>query len=188
MRTVCITGHRPDAFLVSHYKLDAVQRIVSDIACVLQREYGDELRLCLGGAIGIDQWMGSACIEFGIQYKLYLPFHPSVQARYWTTEQRLELDRQMRHAVGIVIADPSGGYDVSRYHERDRMMVDKSDFVVAFWVGRRRGGTFGTIKYALKQSKLVHNGMDRLRLLFSHDLKCGWTPPHLREEGDNDEG
>lgn len=187
MRSVCITGHRPDSFLVSHYKSDTVRRIVDDIACVLQREYGDELRLNLGGAIGTDQWMGSSAIKHGIRYKLYLPFHPSVQARYWTAVQREELDRQMRHATGIVIADPSGEYNVARYHERDRMMVDDSDFVVAFWVGRRRGGTFGTMKYALRQSKLVHNGMDRLRLLFSYDLEQGWTPPHLKEAQDDDD-
>jgi len=187
MRNVCITGHRPDSFLVSHYGVDTVRRIVDDIACVLKREYEDELQLNLGGAIGTDQWMGSSAIEHGIRYKLYLPFHPATQARYWSPAQREELDRQMRNASGIFIADPSGKYDVSRYLERDRMMVDDSDFVVGFWVGRRRGGTFETMKYALKQSKLVHNGMDRLRLLFRHDLEQGWTPPHLKEAQDDDD-
>lgn len=192
MRTVCITGHRPDSFLVSHYEVDVVRRIVDDIACVLQREYGEELQFNLGGAIGTDQWMGASAIKHGIRYKLYLPFHPSVQARYWNAAQREELDRQMRYAAGIMIADPASGRDealrdFSAYFQRDRMMVDDSDFVVGFWVGRRRGGTFETMKYALKQSKLVFNGMDRLRLLFRHDLEQGWTPPHLKEAQSDDD-
>jgi len=57
------------------------------------------------------------------------------------------------------------------------MMVDCADFVVAFWVGKRRGGTFNTMKYALKQSKFVFNGLNELRPVFSESLKLGWTPP-----------
>ncbi len=181
MARVCITGHRPDPFLVSHYQAETVARLAGDIACVLKREYGEELFFNLGGAIGADQWMGAAAIEHGIRFGLFLPFPPQVQARFWTEEQRSELDRQLRTAARIVIADPSGQYDPARYHERDRLMVDESDFVVAFWVGRRRGGTYETMRYALSKSKFVLNALDRLRPVFKQDLETGWTPPHLRE-------
>lgn len=187
MARVCITGHRPDPFLVSHYQIDAVRRLVSDITYALKREYGDELMLNLGGSIGVDQWMGAAAIEHGVKFSLFLPFLPQIQARYWDESQRSELDRQMKTAARIVVIDPSGEYDVSRYHERDRMMVNEADFVVAFWVGRRRGGTFETMKYGLSQSKFVLNALDGLRPVFRRDLERGWTPPHLRnEDNDND--
>jgi uncharacterized phage-like protein YoqJ len=187
MARVCITGHRPDSFLVSHYQPDAVRRLAGDIACRLKREYGDELMLNLGGAVGADQWMGAAAIEHDLKYGLFLPFLPQVQAKYWDEGQRAELDRQMKLANRIVVVDPSGQYDVAKYHERDRLMVDEADFVVAFWVGRRRGGTFETIKYALSRSKFVLNALDGLRPVFKGDLEAGWTPSHLREGEGNDE-
>jgi len=184
MVRVCITGHRPDPFLVSHYELDTVIRLAEDVAYTLKREYGDELLLNLGGAIGADQWMGSAAIKNSIRFGLFLPFLPQVQARFWSDGQRTELDRQMRSASRIVVVDSSGKYDVARYHERDCLMVDEADFVVAFWVGRRRGGTFATMAYALSKSKFVFNAMDGLRPVFKQDLEAGWTPPHLLG-GDN---
>ena len=184
MVRVSITGHRPDPFLVSHYKTEAVERLAGDVACALKREYGSELYLNLGGAIGADQWMGAAAIEQGIRFGLFLPFLPQIQAKFWSEGQRNELDRQMKAASCITIVDSSGQYDVARYHERDRLMVDQGDFIVAFWGGRRRGGTFETMRYALSKSKFVLNAMDGLRPGFKQDLEDGWTPPHLRE-GDN---
>jgi uncharacterized phage-like protein YoqJ len=186
MAKVCITGHRPDSFLVSHYQLEAVKRLASDVACALKREYGDELVFNLGGAIGADQWMGAAAIEHGVKYSLFLPFLPQVQALYWDDQQREELDRQMKNAARIVVVDPSGQYDVAKYHERDRLMVDDADFVVAFWVGRRRGGTFETMRYALSKSKFVLNALDRLRPVFKQDLESGWTPQHLKGESEDE--
>ena len=187
MAQVCITGHRPDSFIVSHYSEDAVRRLAGDVACVLKREYGSELTLNLGGAIGADQWMGAAAIEHGVKFGLFLPFLPQIQSRYWTNDQRQELDRQLRAASRITVMDSLGKYDVAKYHERDRMMVDEADFVVAFWVGRRRGGTFETMKYALSKSKFVLNAMDGLRPVFKQDLETGWTPPHLRhDDGETD--
>jgi uncharacterized phage-like protein YoqJ len=180
MTRICITGHRPDAFLVSHYDEGSVKRVADDIVCVMKREYGDGLSFNLGGAIGTDQWVGSACIENGVKFSLYLPFLPQIQARFWHPEQREELNRQLRHASRIVVADTQGKYDPARYHERDRMMVDEADFVIAFWVGRRRGGTYGTVQYALSKSMIVLNAMDELRPVFSTALEEGWTPPHLR--------
>lgn len=181
MAIVCITGHRPDSFLVSHYKVETVARVASDIACALKREYGDELFFNLGGAIGADQWMGAAAIENNIKFGLFLPFLPQIQAKFWTHEQRAELDRQLKAASKIMVVDPSGEYNVAKYHERDCLMVDEAHFVVAFWVGRRRGGTFETMKYALSKSKFVFNALDGLRPMFKQNLETGWTPTHLLE-------
>lgn len=180
-RTVCITGHRPDTFLVSHYDVDTIKRIASDTAWILKREYGEDLELCVGGAIGSDQWMGAAAIEHNIRFRLFLPFHPSIQSKYWSKEDKQELDRQMRRAAGITIIDPENDYDVAKYHQRDREMVNAADFTVAFWSGRRRGGTFQTMKYSLNQSKFVFNALDDLRPVFKYNLEEGWTPPHMRK-------
>ncbi len=181
---IAITGHRPDTFIVSHYSLDTIIRMADNMVCVFQREFQEDLVFNLGGAIGVDQWVGMACIEHGVPYKLYLPFHPSIQARFWSKEQRNELDRQMKHAIGINIVEPNPNaeYQPYLYQVRNANMVDASDFTVAFWVGKRRGGTFNAMQYSLKQSKFVFNALNETKLVFKKDLKDGWTPPFLRGE------
>lgn len=177
MIKIAISGHRPDSFLVSHYSLDSITNIVGNIVAAFKREHKENLIFNLGGAIGIDQWVGAACIEQCVPYYLYLPFNPEMQSKYWTTEQKAELLKQVKFACGIEIVEPvTAIYTVQNYQIRNEKMIDASDFVVAFWVGKKRGGTFNAIKYGLKQSKFVLNALNELRPLFKDDLKLGWTP------------
>jgi uncharacterized phage-like protein YoqJ len=170
---ISVAGHRPDTYLLSHSSFDTIIRIASDTAYILKEEFKDDLKFNLGGAIGSDQWMGMACIEHNIKFDLYLPFPQEIQTKYWAEEQKLELDRQMKHASGITIIDPSGNYDKAKYQERNERMISDSNFVVAFWVGRKTGGTFNSISYALKQSKFVFNALDGLRPIFKENLRKG---------------
>ena len=179
---IAITGHRPDAFIVSHYKPSQIIRIASDMVCTFKREFEDDLCFNLGGAIGVDQWVGMACLEHNVRYKVFLPFLPEIQGKYWTKEQREELDRQLKGATGIDIADLSGNYLPKMYQVRNKKMVDAADFLVAFWVGKRRGGTYNAIKYALQQSKFVYNAMNDRQPINQEDLKKGWTPPTVRKD------
>jgi uncharacterized phage-like protein YoqJ len=182
MIKIAITGHRPDAFLISHYTQESVIRIVDNIVAAFKREHKDDLLFNLGGAIGIDQWVGAACIEHDVQFHLYLPFHPDVQSKHWNQEHKDELARQMGYAVGVDMVEPNPEepYKVWNYNIRNERMVDNANFVVAFWVGKRRGGTYNAMKYGLKSSKFVFNALDDLRPLFKEDLKKGWTPPTVR--------
>lgn len=178
---VAITGHRPDAFIQSHYTQGQIQMIAEGVVATFKRQYG-ELSFNVGGAIGADQVMGRACIEAQVPFHLYLPFSIDVQGRYWTQEQRDELSSQFDRAAGVSIVDPSGSYHVKNYFIRDRQMVDNAEVVVAFWVGKKRGGTYETMKYALKQSKFVFNALDGLRPVFNNNLEEGWTPPTVKGE------
>ena len=76
MTNIAITGHRPDAFLVSHYSVEEVQRITNDTSIIFKREHGDNLTFLLGGALGTDIWMGQACLENNIKYHLF--YHSSL--------------------------------------------------------------------------------------------------------------
>ena len=178
---IAITGHRPDAFIVSHYDSSQIIRIADDLVCTLKREFGEDLCFNLGGAIGVDQWVGAACIEHNVTYRMFLPFYPEVQARFWKQEDRAELDRQLKNAAGIDIVDLSGKYKSEMYQIRNQKMVDSADFLIAFWVGKRRGGTYNAIKYALDQSKFVYNALNDRRPINKENLKKGWTPPTVRK-------
>jgi len=181
MVQIAITGHRPDSFLISHYDPATVQRIADDTVWRLKKEYKEDLCFNLGGALGADQWVGTACIKNGVKFRLYLPFHPTVQSSHWTNEQKAELDQQLQKAAGIDIMEPDPGieYNVARYFERNQKMVDEASFVIAFWVGKKRGGTFHAMQYALKSSKFVFNALDKLRPVFMEDIENGWTPPTI---------
>lgn len=179
---IAITGHKPDTFLISHYSLDTVIRIANNTVCIFDREFKNDLVFNIGGIIGADQYVGMGCIEHGVKFKLYLPSHPTYHSKYWNTEQRSELNRQLGYASGIEIIEPNTKleYDIKIHQERNIRMVDDANFVVAFWVGRKYGDTFDTMEYALSQSKFVFNALDNNRPIFKDDLKKGWTPPFLR--------
>ena len=38
---------------------------------------------------------------------------------------------------------------------RNKFMVDNSDFVIAMWDGRKRGGAYHTLNYAKKLNKQI---------------------------------
>lgn len=172
---VAITGHRPDAFIQSHYTTNQIQMISDGVVATFKRQYND-IYFNLGGAIGADQIVGNSCIEANVPYYLYLPAPIEIQGKYWNSNQLNNLKKQADLSSGLNIIDPSGNYNVKNYFIRDRKMVDEADIVVAFWVGKRQGGTFETMKYALKQSKFVFNALNELRPVFNVDLEKGWTP------------
>lgn len=180
---VAITGHRPDPFIQSHYSQEKLAMIIDGVVATFDREHGEDLSFNLGGAIGADQWVGQACIENAVKFHLYLPFLPEVQSKYWGAEQKQQLSRQIEKASSVTIVDPSGNYEVWRYEERNRIMIDDADILVAFWVGKKRGGTYNAIKYALSKSKPVLHALDNLRWLFKEDLSKGWTPPTMTDRG-----
>lgn len=184
--TIAITGHRPDSFLQSHYSLETIKRLAEDTIFVLKKQYDGNLMFNVGGAIGTDQWAADACIALNIKYKIYLPFTPEVQSKFWSEEHKSVLRDQIMKANGLEIVDPTGKYHVSKYQERNKRMVDDANFVLAFWVGKRKGGTYNCIKYALKQSKLVYNALEEEsigenKFLVNDDIINGWTPRSLPE-------
>jgi hypothetical protein len=182
MIKIAVTGHRPDAFIQSHYSTEEIKRIADNIVCAFKREYKDDLTFNLGGAIGADLWVGEACINNEVPFVLYLPFHPDVQTKYWSLEQKKELERQMSKSCGINIVDPNQNteYKVANYFIRNMNMIDDANFVVAFWVGKKRGGTYNAMLYGLNSSKFVFNALDELKPIFKDNLKMGWTPPTIK--------
>lgn len=163
---VGITGHRPDRFKDVDLAISICDKLVADI----QYQYGDSGELCfnLGGCIGADQWVGDACIKYGVNFHLYLPFPIDVQAKYWYDYQKENLVRQADACSGMTVVGDS--YQIANYFVRDKMIVDNSDFMVCLWEGCTQGGTFQTIKYAVKQSKIVLNALTNMSLVSKSQL------------------
>ena len=182
MITIAITGHLPDTFLISHYSHEEIKRNISDVVAIFKREHGDDLCFNIGGAQGADMWAGQACMEHNVKFHMFLPFAPETHCKYWEEDQIAEFKSQLARASGLDILSPSD-YNPDKesrhklYELRDKKMVDYANFVVAFWVGRKAGGTYNCMNYALKQSKFVFNALNELKPVFKENLVSGWTPP-----------
>jgi len=157
---VGITGHRPPEFK----DIENAKGICREVVRLVQAQYNDpELCFNLGGCIGADQWVGGACIERGIKFQLLLPFPPEVQSKYWDSDQKSNLMFQVDSCASLTVIGPS--YKRANYFIRDRAIVDQSDFLICFWEERKYGGTYETIKYAIKQKKIILNGLKNLSLV-----------------------
>lgn len=90
------------------------------IAC---RDYEDQLH-------ARDLWVGA-----------FIPF-----PAYWEQWPIGGLEKKLDF-IGTV---NQGGYSVWKMHARNQFIVDSSDVMIAVYDGRKKGGTYQTLKYARK--------------------------------------
>lgn len=107
-----------------------------------------------GGAQGWDTWFGEACINQKIPYICYEPYRE--HGSKWDEES------QKRHLQLIKHAKETK-WLCEEYHKRcfldrdDAMIQDSTHVIALFNPECNRGGTFYTVKHALKNKLLVYN-------------------------------
>lgn len=152
---VGVTGHRPGRVV----DLMAAQRAVRRTMDELRRRH-PKLVVVTGGATGFDQWMARECVRRRVPFELVLPCQPELFSAYWTMEARMMLAALCGRAVDVVLMREDlapGQVTPAIYHERNAAIVRQTDQLVAFWDGRRSGGTWWTIAHALEVGKPVFN-------------------------------
>ena len=150
---IYITGHRPEelASLPRATLLDlATQAIEVGIAHARQQGY-TRVDFITGGARGIDQLLARAAhlhptFPTLVRYRLYLPFPPEVMSAMWR-DHRL-FDRLVAD-VPVPVRVLAPVFSKAAYHQRNAAMVDDAREGIAFWSGRRTGGTYACLRYAL---------------------------------------
>lgn len=160
---VGITGHRPGRRIDAEVTRCAAEAAVDAIAAKWRN-----VILVAGGATGFDQFVCCACVRRRIPFELVLPCLPEVFTAFWTMEQRLMLVELCKRAIDVhVINEHITPSDVTPavYHSRNAAIVRRTDRIVAYWDGRRRGGTWWTILHALEEGKPVTNAFGQLRLI-----------------------
>jgi predicted Rossmann-fold nucleotide-binding protein len=151
-----VTGHRPTGFTNPEYARELAELVVDYCARIFHG-----LEFNLGGCVGADMWVAQACVEQNIPFNLMLPFPADIQGKYWSKE---EMDFLSAHILRAKTTSVVGRtYNVKNYHIRDRQIVDKSHLIICFWEGRRSGGTYNTIRYALGAGTKVLNAMNELQ-------------------------
>lgn len=144
-KTVCFTGHRdiPAVYLAS---------LPVRIDSMLGRLYAAGFRnFIAGGADGFDTMVASRILSFreshpDICLHLALPYVRTGSAAY-----RRTLDGADK------VTYIAKQYRKDSTLERDRYMVDHADVCVAFYLDRRGGGTYYTVRYANERGVPVVN-------------------------------
>jgi uncharacterized phage-like protein YoqJ len=154
MKTIAFTGHRPKDLGGLRYQAFA------DALDVLIHGRTD-IQFVVGGALGVDTWAAEYAMSRGISFTLITPFTISTMARFWSEIQTARLVSSAVHATNHIIIN-DGAYDVRSYDLRNHAMVDLADVVFAVYTGKRGGGTYNCIKYALAQGKPVYNMLPNL--------------------------
>lgn len=162
-----VTGHRPKYMPCKYDELDRwAIKVKSSIRPMLESIQPDAL--ISGMALGWDMWMAEAALELGIPLHCYLPY-PG-QGSHWhkTAKERFYsiLERSSKlHCT-------SGYYSKSCYFDRDKEVVNDSDFIMALWSGFEGGGTYYTLKYAKDCGKDICNFWGR----YDEDDTWKWGP------------
>lgn len=133
---ICATGHRDADFNNAKLRLKSFLEIQSENITAIS-----------GMARGWDTIFARACLYYNIPLSCYVPY----KGQNPTTEYYDDILSQAK----VLYID--GEYNKQSFLNRDKAMVDNSDIVIAGWDGRKKGGTFYTINYAIKQKRLVIN-------------------------------
>jgi len=150
MTTIAFTGHRPKDLPGLTYQQFA--RALDALGVGLRRD----LHFVVGGALGTDTWAAEYALTRGIPYTLITPFELDVMDRFWGEADQKRLTGHALNAVEHRRVH-TGGYDVRAYQQRNEAMVDAADVVFAVYTGKRGGGTYNCIRYAIKAGKPVYN-------------------------------
>ena len=104
-----------------------------------------------GGALGVDTWAASIAIDCGLEFTLALPFPHGVMTAKWKIEDSTKLLNHSLAAKQIVVIDTK--FTWAAYQKRNKWMVNNCDLLIAWWIGKKHGGTWNCIQYAEKVNK-----------------------------------
>ena len=167
-KTCCVTGHRPSGFPWLYGEDSKFQSVYEKLLYERIESYITENNVTdfiSGMALGVDMDFAAAVLKLRKKYSsihLHCAIPCRDQTKLWNRHDVARYNKILKRADFSIIM--SEKYTRNCMLERNRYMVDKSDYVFAVWNGERHGGTWYTIEYAKKNHKPV--GILNLRLLY----------------------
>lgn len=148
--TLGVTGHR------SFTTFNSIGAAVH-LAFTLFELYKPKL-IITGMALGWDQYIANAAIQYKVPFIAACPFR--AQPQNWTTDKVVDYYKLLEQAQEVIyttdeITFPVGGH-TRAYKDRNCWIVDNSKGLVAFWSGAS-GGTKHCLSYALQCKRPVVN-------------------------------
>lgn len=138
MATAAITGHRPNRIP----DMDVVALALHDAFIDLGITH-----VIQGMADGVDLISASVAWDYEIPFSSARPWHEHKPSEEWSDSYTFALT----HSENLWIVNDAIGYPGPQvYQERNEFMVDRADILIAVWDDLKMGGTWNTIKYAIK--------------------------------------
>jgi uncharacterized phage-like protein YoqJ len=159
MYKIGIIGNGPERF----NDQAKIKRSIDWALDLLSFQYNKDTTIYnIRGNIGVGMWTAESCKKYQQKYHLFLPFSPEITSEQWFDEQKEELLNHYRDANSITICN-----DLENIN---KCLIDASNFIVCFWVGNKCGGTYDAIHYAMKNNKILVDGLNDFRLITSKSL------------------
>ena len=167
MYKIGIIGHGPEYFGADSEK---IKRAIRDTINLLGFQYGNnDVIFNVAGEIGVGIWSLNQLYEYKFKYHLYLPYSIENTCEHWYEEQKETLRRASSKAYSITCCYP--GLEIKKSENNYyNFLVDNSNFVICFWIGKRQGKTYNAIRYSLENNKLILNGLNDLKLITNKDI------------------
>lgn len=137
---IMVTGHRPE-------RLKGREKEVEKWLDLQLYKFKPPVIAISGMANGVDQIFAKLALRRNIPLAAALPYKKT-----WDSYHPIVQNILLKASEVVYARDKYSRY---AYYERDCMMVDAADIVLAVWDGIEIGGTWLTIDYARKQGKEI---------------------------------
>lgn len=146
MSVLAGTGHRPEDCEDEEVVREKIRTALLDSGADI---------VITGMAAGFDLFLGLEALDLGYEVWAARPWAGHTSRRGGESQYAYIIER----ASKVVAVDEAVKYPgVWVYHNRDRWMVDHCDKVLAYLNPlATKGGTYGTVQYAIKKNKPVRN-------------------------------
>jgi len=158
-KTLCFTGHRPDKFPSYDYRhpenVKMLMKLKETIIDKIERRGIDTF--ITGMAIGVDIWSAQIVLKLKEKYphiKLVCAIPCAEQYSRWNKND-IEVYHKVIKQADLVYYVSDEPYTPWCMHVRDKWMVDNAKLVIAVWDEGKDGGTWGTVKYAVKRQRNI---------------------------------
>jgi uncharacterized phage-like protein YoqJ len=158
-KTLCFTGHRPNKLGGYDYNHPENVKIIVKLKALIKRyiERRGINTFISGMALGIDMWSALIILSLKKKYphiKLVCAIPCIEQYKKWNKDDTKMYHEILEQAdeVYYVSNEPYTAWCMT---DRDKWMVDNTSHVIAVWNEDEDGGTWQTVKYAVKRQRPI---------------------------------
>jgi uncharacterized phage-like protein YoqJ len=139
-----VTGHRK----LMHPK-PTVKNIVREKLHQLEADV-----VVTGMALGFDMLVAEVCVEEGIPFVAAIPCRGQTKA--WPRHEKKHYMDLIDEAWKCKIIS-SGDFQIWKLFERNKWIINRSNFILGYWDGIPKGGSYATLELAKKAKVLSEN-------------------------------
>ena len=155
---ICFTGHRPNSLpWRNNEKSLKFLLFKAKIKWVILKQIKNNYNYFITGmALGSDIICAEIILDLKQKYNLFLEcaIPCKDQTNKWKIEDKIRYENILKNADKITfVADKN--YFKGCMKKRNEYMVNNSNLILAIFNGKKSGGTYQTINYALKTNKKV---------------------------------